>query len=104
MAALILGPIFLVLAVVLAVSHIRVRRQTAEQAVTRVRRALQGKRNAKGCVELARWGMRPLSDHMIKDVALADGCAFRGTRVLPGSGMTALEFVPPTQRKLSLDD
>lgn len=104
MAALILGPILFGVAVVLALVHIRVRRQTAEQAVARVRRALYGKRNAQGRVEVQRWGMRPLSDHMIKDVAHAEGCAFHDTRVLPGSGLTALEFTSPTPRKLSLDD
>lgn len=103
MAALILGVLMLGIAVLLIVAHVRVRAQTAERAADRVRRSLAGRRDANGRAEVLRWGARPLSENMIKDIAESDGYSFAGASS-SGSGLTRLQFVAPSSGKLTIDD
>ncbi|GAA4857899.1 hypothetical protein [Saccharopolyspora cebuensis] len=66
--------------------------QSVRRGVGSVRRELRGSATSSGHVEVTVWKAQPLSDHMIKEIAVAEGFAYSGETSRYGSVM--LRFVP----------
>lgn len=92
--------------VVLCLVGDRIRRwaQSVDKARTQVARELGKPRPAGEPAEVTVWSAYPLSDHMIKELAAAEGFRYLGEK-RTYNGTRGLTFQPPKQpeRKLSLD-
>lgn len=86
----------LVALVLLWVSGERVvaRFQRVGKAVSRVRRDLSGTRSSEGYVEVTSWKAHPLSEHMVKELAAAEGLEYVHESTKYGS-----RYMRFTQRK-----
>lgn len=101
---IVIGCLFVVLALMFVLDVARVRRQSFGKALAKVERELARPRPPGEPSLVTVWSAYPLSDQMVKRLAERGGFRFVGERKAY-NGARALAFDPPrTSRKLSLHD
>lgn len=101
MAILILAAIALIGAVYLVASTLRQQRRPLAEAISTVEQYLRKPRHDTGRYEVELGQARPLSEHMVKDIAKARGLRFTGQGVRHSN--TTLEFAPAAERAEDAD-
>ncbi|RCW43121.1 hypothetical protein DFQ14_1078 [Halopolyspora algeriensis] len=75
--------------------------QSVGKAAARVRGDLYGSRNSDGYAEVARWKIHPLSDHMVKEIASAEGLRYVRDSTRYGSRYMQFFDHPQSRKKAS---